>query len=171
MLTTSLRLTFWSYRSAVIAVDTSGDRVCILHVVPEDGKMERYSTYNPGDPMCNYGATELSRELLGSVTVYDDNENVGDFVEDLKRRIPQLLAQSGVMEAPLRSTSARVSRLVGEVLRPAATEALKEREGRTAHSMSAVTDHFSVYILSIKRARPEPLLTFREPTCCPDRCW
>ena len=170
MLTTSLRLTFWSHRSAVLAVGTFGDDAHILHVTPETGQMEKYLTHCP-DPMHGHWATELSRELLGSVTVYDDDENLDDFVEDLKRRIPELLVQSGVMEAPLRRTSARVSRLVGEVLRPAATAALSEREGRTAHSMSAVTSQFSVYILSIKRARPMPLRIPHEPNCFPDRCW
>ena len=92
--------------------------------------MEKNFTCFPGDPVRGHCATELSRELLGSITVYDNDENLIDFVEDLKWRIPELLAQPGVMEASFRRTSARVSRLVGEVLKPAAAEALREREGR-----------------------------------------
>ena len=172
MLTTSLRLTFWSHPSAVLVVGTYNvDIVEVFHIIPENGTLEQFSRRYNGSVTRGYGATDLSRELLGSATVYGNDENMENLVEGLKKRIPELLTQSRVMDIKTWRTATRVSRLVDEVLRPAGLEALKEREERTAHSIGAVTGQFSVYLILVKRPRPGPLRTYRRLTSFPDRLW
>ena len=168
---TSLHLTFWSYPTALLVVGGERERCIIFHVIPEDGTVERYIRYYYRSLTHGFGATDLSRELLGSATVYDDDENMEDFSERLATRLPELLEQSGIMENRMWFTASRVSRLVDEVLRPAGLEALGEREERTAHSISALTGRFSVYIVLVKRSRRGRINTGTRLTSFPDRLW
>ena len=102
---------------------TSGATIDVLHVLPEDGTIERFGLTNPSCTTFRHrGAHERSCEQIGTVTLHvGDGETARSFLADVDTRIRRL--QTG------RVRSVEATQLVQQILRPAALEAIHEREG------------------------------------------
>ena len=56
--------------SALLVVGNFDTRIHVLHVLPEDGTIERFGLTNPScTTFCYRGAHERSREQIGTVTL------------------------------------------------------------------------------------------------------
>lgn len=159
--------------SALIVIGylrTTKTTINILHLVPEDGSIERFglTTNSSTTPFRHKGATEQAREQIGTVTLHaGDGESAAKFLEDVDTRVRKLWNDSlNSKSATEKQTQAQtdsdeVTRLVQDVLRPAALDAIHEREGRE-RSMNA-TQTFPVFILRIVRSKEGRILP-AEPT-------
>ena len=78
--------------SVVLVVGTFGRTIHVLHIVPEDGTVDRFSltrmgaNHSPDPPNATFrygGATEHAREQIGAITLHvGDGESASGFVED-----------------------------------------------------------------------------------------
>ncbi|KAJ5800487.1 uncharacterized protein N7518_002555 [Penicillium psychrosexuale] len=152
--------------SVLLVVGKFGARIHVLHLIPEDGTIERFCLVMPSSfTTFRYrGARELSREQIGTVTL-----DVGDgvirntFLDDVKTRIYKLQNDSlSSSPAQLQTGSTEVTQLVQDVLRPVALDAIHEREVRD-RSMRA-TETYPVFIIYITRS---PGRSFLEMTSYP----
>lgn len=129
--------------SALLVVGNFDTRIHVLHVLPEDGTIERFSPGLPSSTFRYRGAHERSREQIGTVTLHDGGfEAAQNFLADVETRIRKL--QTG------RDRRVEMTQLVQEILRPAALEAIHEREGRDG-SMDAMQT-YPVYLVYIRRS-------------------
>ena len=125
----------------------------VLHLVPEDGTIERWS-YGSRSTTFHYdGSREQAREQIGTVTVHDgDDEGRWEFLDDVETRIHELRNDlSPAAPAELQTGSDEVTRLVQEILKPAVSDVIHKREGQYP-SMSA-TETYPVFVVYIKRPR------------------
>ncbi|KAI0715385.1 hypothetical protein C8Q76DRAFT_730555 [Earliella scabrosa] len=117
--------------SAILVVGNFEEEIGILHIIPEDGTVERFglspcytSTYRYG------GAVEQAREQIGVVTLGDD-ETVSSVLTDVEARARKLLKTSWSSRQQV-GTNIKVAQLAQDVLRSAALDAMREREGKAA---------------------------------------
>ena len=117
------------YPSALLVIGNFGAMIHVLHLLPEDGTtIERFGVSSPPCKtiFCHRRATEQAREQLGTVTLHiGDGEATTAFLDDVETRLCK--PQTGCVE---------VTQLVQDVLKPAALDAIHEREGRD-RSMNA----------------------------------
>ncbi|EER39930.1 conserved hypothetical protein [Histoplasma capsulatum var. duboisii H88] len=149
--------------SALLVVGKFGATIHVLHLVPEDGAIERFSLTTPPSTTTfrRGGATELAREQIGVVTLHvGDGETTTSFLNDIETRARKLW-DSSLSSSPSRSVG--VIQLVQDVLQPAALDAIREKEGRD-RSMNA-TQMYPVFVVRIARSRAGRILT--EPTSFP----
>lgn len=149
--------------SALLVLGEFGSMIHILHLLPEDITNERFSLTSPSATAFHHsGATEQAREKIGTVTLHaGDGETADSFLDDVERRIRKLRDDSsGSSPAPQQTGTAGVTRLVQDVLKPAAMEAIQERKKRE-RSMNA-TQSYPVFIIFIRRSRAGKILG--EPT-------
>lgn len=140
--------------SVLLVLGTFGRTINILHLLPEDGTIERYSLTSPSTTFHNSGATEQTREQIGAVTLHvGDGETTHKFLDDVETRIRKLWNDSlRLSPAQLQTGDIEiVTPLVQEILQPAALSAIRDREDRD-RSMKA-TQTYSVFVVRIKRSR------------------
>ena len=142
------------YPSALLVIGNFGSMIYVLHLLPEDGTtIERFGLSSPSckTSFHHRGATEQAREQLGTVTLHiGDGEDATTFLDDVEARICN--PQTGSVE---------VTQLVQNVLKPAALDAIHEREGRD-RSMNA-TQTYPVFVVYIRRSRAGRIIS-GEPT-------
>ncbi|KAE8147654.1 hypothetical protein BDV25DRAFT_142521 [Aspergillus avenaceus] len=128
-------------------------RLRVGKVSSPDGTFERFSVTSQSSTFRYGKATEQAREQIGAVTLYvGDGETVSSFFEDVQTRIRKLHKFSlGSRPAQPQIDDIKVTRLVHDILQPAALDVIHEREGRD-RSMNA-TQTYSIFIIYIKRSR------------------
>ncbi|KAI1916582.1 hypothetical protein LOZ65_005216 [Ophidiomyces ophidiicola] len=136
--------------SAVVVIGSFGVSIKCLHVVPEDGTIECFTTKPAPSSFRLYGATEQSRQQIGTVTV----ENHLQFMGEIEKRIRELWNKTSCLnlETQQQLDDTAVSKLVQNVLQPAALSAIDAQEGRERSPVA--TNTHPVYIVFINRARP-----------------
>lgn len=154
--------------SALLVIGKFGSFIHILHVLPEENNIhERFglATRSSTTAFYHYGATEQTRERIGTVTLHvGDGETADSFLDDVETRVRKLQNDSSSSSpAQEQMGTTGVIHLVEDVLKPAATDAIHERETRE-RCMNA-TQAYPVYILFIKRSRAGKIL--QEPTSLP----
>ena len=153
--------------SALLVIGRFGATINVLHLIPENGSIERFSLTTPPS-MTTFrhgGAKEQTREQIGTVTLYvGDGETTDTFLDDIETRIRKLWDDSlGLNPAQLQTGSVEVTRLVQDVLKPAALDAIHDREGQD-RSMNA-TQTYPVFVVHIARSKTGGILG--EPTSFP----
>lgn len=142
----------------------------MLHLLPENGTIERFSFEPSSSTNFRYGgAIEKKRDQIGTVTLpVRDGETARGFLNDVEIRICKLWKDFlSSNPAHLQAGGAGMSRLVQDVLKPAALGAIHDRE-RPDHSMNVtqVTQTYPVFGIEIKRSRVGRIET-NEPTRFP----
>lgn len=143
-----------TYPSVILIVGDFSVATEIFHLLPEDGTIERFSLSTPSSTTTfRYGgATEQTREQIGAVQLHvGDGETTSRFLDDVERETRKLWSDYLNSEQGPKGTI-DVLGLARDVLKPAALEAIREREGREA-SMNA-TQTYPVSVLRINRSRP-----------------
>ena len=153
--------------SALLVIGKFGATINVLHLIPENGSIERFSLTTPPS-MTTFrhgGAKEQTREQIGTVTLYvGDGETTDTFLDDIETRIRKPWDDSlGLNPAQLQTGSVEVTRLVQDVLKPAALNAIYDREGRD-RSMNA-TQTYPVFVVYIAHSKAGEILG--EPTSFP----
>ncbi|KLJ06362.1 hypothetical protein EMPG_10236 [Blastomyces silverae] len=141
-------ITPFSAPSALLVVGKFGATIRVLHLLPEDGTIERFDLTTPSSitTFRHRGATEKARKQIGVVTLHvGDGETTTSFLDDVETQACRLWKDS-------KSSSLTLS---------AALDAIHKRVGRD-RSMNA-TQTFPVFVVHITRSRPGRLLT-TEPT-------
>lgn len=142
------------YPSALLVIGNFGAMIHVLHLLPEDGTtIERFGVSSPSCKTIfrHRGATEQSREQLGTVTLHiGDGESTTIFLDDVEARLCK--PQTDCVEA---------TQLVQDVLKPAALDAIHAKEGR-GRSMNA-TQTYPVYVVYIRRSEEGRIIS-GEPT-------
>ena len=155
--------------SALLVVGTFGSPVYILHLVPENGVIERFGHSNTPStkPFHRKGFTEQTREQIGTITCYvGDGDTAGTFLSDVETRVRKLwndFVGSNAGSGQVQAINIETTDLVQNFLQPAALDAMREREGRD-RSMNA-TQAYPVYILRITRSRAGAILTEPSSFC------
>ncbi|KKZ66321.1 hypothetical protein EMCG_07922 [[Emmonsia] crescens] len=104
--------------SALLVVGKFGATIHVLHLVPEDGTIERFSLTTPSSTTTfrRGGATEQAREQIGMVTLHiGDGETTTSFLNDIETRACKLWNDS-LSSRPTQSVE--VTQLVQDVQRP-----------------------------------------------------
>ncbi|KAJ5941128.1 hypothetical protein N7516_001296 [Penicillium verrucosum] len=99
--------------SVLLVIGKFGATIHVLHILPENGTIERFSLTTPSSTTTfrHRGASEQAREHIGTVTLHvGDGETANSFLDDVETRIRKLL-QPGSVD---------VTQLVQDVLQPAA---------------------------------------------------
>lgn len=177
-----------SVPSALLVVGDFDRKISSLHLVPEDGTIERFGQTMPPNTILRYnGAKEVSREQIGKVTIYHgDGERLTGFLDDMTTRVCELW-NSSISSSPTRSIE--VSQLVQDVLRPVAVDAVGERKAgedeihekeigeevirekkRRQCSTLNATETYGVYIIRITRRKAGKILPLN-PTSFADSWW
>ncbi|KAJ5591590.1 uncharacterized protein N7459_001959 [Penicillium hispanicum] len=154
--------------SALLVIGKFGATVHVLHLLPENGTIERFSLTTPSSTTTfRYGgAIEQAREQIGVVTLHvGDGETVDSFLDDVETRIrkPRNDDSLGSSPAQLQTGGFEVTQLVQDVLRPAVLDVIHEREERE-RSIRA-TQTYPVFVVCIVRSKAGRILT--EPTSFP----
>lgn len=149
--------------SALLIIGKFGATIRVLHLLPENDTIERFSLTTPATTFRHGGATEQAREQIGAVTLHvGDGETADSFLDDVETRIRKLRNDS-LSSSQLQIGSVEVTQLVQDFLQPAALDAIHEREGRD-RSIHA-TQTYPVFIVYIMRSRERMIPT--EPTSFP----
>ncbi|KAE8135661.1 hypothetical protein BDV38DRAFT_284739 [Aspergillus pseudotamarii] len=143
-------------------IGTFGNTIHVLHLLPENGNIERFSLTTQSSTFRHSGATEQASEQIGAVTLHvGDGETANSFLDDVETQIRKLRNDClRSNPAQLQIGSVEVTQLVQVVIQPAALDAIHEREGRD-RSMHA-TQTCPVFVVYITRSRAGMILT--EPT-------
>ncbi|KAK2752757.1 hypothetical protein FQN55_005889 [Onygenales sp. PD_40] len=143
--------------SVFLAVSKS-NFIEVLHILPENGHIERFSMTTHSPTFRHRGTKEQTRELIGEVTIYvGDGETTFGFVNDVKTRARKLWDRSQILLQP--ESVDVIHRLEKEVLRPAGLDTIREREGRNRSPNETQT--YSVFIIRINRSRAGRILSDR----------
>ena len=135
--------------SVLLVIGKFGATIHVLHLLPENGTIERFSLTTPSSTTTfrHRGAREQARQQIATVTLHvGDGETANSFLDDVETRIRK--PQTG---------SVGVTQLVQDVLQPAALDAIHEREERD-RSMRA-TQTFPVFVVYITRSSAGRSLT------------
>ena len=131
--------------------------IYVMHLIPEDGKVETWGMFPKPAKFRRGGAVEISRELLGTTT-YREGEGgltvLPDFAARARKQlssIPDARADAGA--------SIPLTCLVEEVLRPVGLEFLSERRDESSTQDKDTPREFSVSIIHISRSRPGRIVT------------
>ncbi|KAH8425915.1 uncharacterized protein LDX57_003656 [Aspergillus melleus] len=147
--------------SVLLVIGKFGATIHVLHLLPENGTIERFSLTTPSstNTFRHRGAREQAREQIGTVTLHvGDGETANSFLDDVETRIHKLWNDSlSSSPAQLQTGSVEVTRLVQDVLQPAALDAVHERDERD-RSMRA-TQTYPVFVVYIIRSSAERSLT------------
>ncbi|KAJ5158445.1 uncharacterized protein N7500_008096 [Penicillium coprophilum] len=113
-------------------------------------------------PKATPSNAEKLREQIGAVTLHvGDGETIHSFLDDVETQIRKLRNDSlSSSLAQLQEGNVEVNQIVQGILKPAALDAIHEREGRD-QSMRA-TQTYLVFVVYITRSRAGRILT--EPT-------
>ncbi|KGO48864.1 hypothetical protein PEX1_102340 [Penicillium expansum] len=153
--------------SALLIIGKFGATIHILHLLPENDTIERFSLTTPASTTTfrHGGATEQAREQIGAVTLHvGDGETADSFLDDVETRIRKLRNDSlSSSLAQLQIGNVEVTQLVQEFLQPAALDAIHKREERD-RSIHA-TQTYPVFIVYIMRWRTRMIPS--EPTSFP----
>ncbi|PYI02519.1 hypothetical protein BO78DRAFT_400430 [Aspergillus sclerotiicarbonarius CBS 121057] len=148
--------------SVLLVVGKFGATIHVLHLVPEDGTIERFSLTTPSSTTTfRYrGAIEQAREHIGTVTLHvGDGETANSFLDDVETRIRKLRNDDS-LSSQLQTGSVAATQLVQDVLQPAALDAIHEREERDRSMRATQTSPvFVVYIIRSSAGRSLTELT------------
>ncbi|KAK1150159.1 hypothetical protein N8T08_000058 [Aspergillus melleus] len=139
--------------SVLLVIGNFGATIHVLHLLPENGTIERFSLTTPSSTTFRHrGAREQAREQIGTVTLHvGDGDTANSFLDDVEARIHKLWNDSlSSSPAQLQTGSIEVTQLVQDVLQPAALDAIHEREERD-RSMRA-TQTYPVVVVYIMRS-------------------
>ncbi|KAJ9295073.1 hypothetical protein DTO271G3_6243 [Paecilomyces variotii] len=152
--------------SVLLVVGNFGVTINVLHLLPENGTVERFNITSSRTTFRDGGAREQGREQIGTVTLHaGDGETPNSFLDDVETRIRKLRNDSlSSSPAQQQTGSVEVTRLVQDVLQPAALDAIHEREKRD-RSMNA-TQTYPVFVVYILRPRAGGIIP-TEPTSFP----
>lgn len=139
--------------STLLVIGNFGAMINILHLLPEDGAIERFGLGSAATTFHRYGATEQARQQIGTVTLYaGDGETPCGFLDDVETRVRKLWNESQSSgPASMETGNVNPIQLVHDILRQAGHDAIRQREGRQ-RSMNA-TQTYPVYVVSIRRSR------------------
>ncbi|KAK2855532.1 hypothetical protein FQN49_005099 [Arthroderma sp. PD_2] len=141
--------------SVIIVIGKFGGSIDILHLFPETGEIERFSKSFGPPTFRSYGSREKAREQIGTAIIYaGDGESLNSFLDDVETRIRKRWVSS-MTSSP--SSVESVTQLVEAVLRPAALDAIHEREERRESSTNKTETH-SVFLIRITRPNPGKIL-------------
>ncbi|KAJ5139258.1 uncharacterized protein N7515_004106 [Penicillium bovifimosum] len=147
--------------SVLLVIGKFGATIHVLHLLPENGTIERFSLTTPSSTTTfrHRGAREQAREQIGTVTLHvGDGETANSFLDDVETRIRTLWNDSlSSSPAQLQTGSVEATQLVQDVLQPAALDAIHEREKRD-RSMRA-TQTYPVFVVYIIRSSAGRSLT------------
>ncbi|KAG5296894.1 hypothetical protein I7I48_05857 [Histoplasma ohiense] len=147
--------------SVLLVVGKFGATIHVLHLVPEDGAIERFSLTTPSSTTTFHhgGATEQARQQIGVVTLHiGDGEAITSFLNDIEARACKLWNSS----LSLSSTwSVEMIQLVQNILQSAVLDVIHEKEGRD-RSMNAI-QMYPVFVVHIAHSRAGRIL-MAEPT-------
>ena len=133
-----------------------------MHLTPEDSSVELWSVFPQPTNLRFNGATEVSRELLGTAT-FREEEGPLEVIDDLgeRARSKQLLSISNTSAEHLQGAETPLSLdcLVEEVLRPVGLDFLDDRKGEIPAQNVNVPPTFSVFIIHVSRSRPGRIIT------------
>ena len=155
------------YPSAIIVAGTFDSWISILHLIPEDGTTERVE-FRPRSPTFRYaGATEYSREQIGTAMLYQENgDSTFTFFNDVEARVRKLwdddttTTTTSLVSAETKVASVETTELVQRFLKPATLGAIHDREGRPRNSSSSndAKPH-PVFIIYVKRKKPGQIIS------------
>ncbi|PYH71437.1 uncharacterized protein BO88DRAFT_485954 [Aspergillus vadensis CBS 113365] len=132
--------------SILLLIGNFGAMIHVLHLLPEDGTIQRFGLTTRSTPFRYRGSREQTREQIGTVTLHvGDGETPNSFLDDVETRFRKL------RDKELQRSSIEVTQLVQDVLKPAALEAIHGRKDREC-SMHA-TQTYPVYVVYILRPR------------------
>ncbi|PGH02325.1 hypothetical protein AJ79_07664 [Helicocarpus griseus UAMH5409] len=144
--------------SALIITSQQDSNFNVLHLVPEDGTIERWGFTN-GSPITTFhfgGAREEAREQVGEATIdIGDRKGLDSFFEDVETRVGKLwsdVANLSPTKAQAGSDEA-IEQLVQDVLRPAALDAIRKREEGLRDRSTDATPTCPVFVLRITRPK------------------
>jgi hypothetical protein len=145
--------------SALLVVGEFSSMIRVLHLIPEDGAIERFNQTNLSATFRRPGAREQAREQIGTVTVYaGDGETATNLLDDVEIRARKLWNDSlSSSPALVQMTSGETTHLVQNILKLAALDAIRVREGRP-RSLNATQTH-PVFVVRITRSRAGRILT------------
>ncbi|OAA52569.1 hypothetical protein BBO_00410 [Beauveria brongniartii RCEF 3172] len=146
--------------SALLVLGEFGSMIHVLHLLPENSINERFSitTSSSATAFNRNGATEQSREQIGTVTLHvGDGETANSFLDDVETRIRKLRGDSSDLSPAQQQTgTVDVNQLVQDVLQPAALDAIQERE--TRERSTNATQAYPVFVIYIRRRRAGTIL-------------
>ena len=128
----------------------------ILHLMPEDGAIERlsFTASSSTTPFRRDGATGQAREQISAVTLHvRDGDSAASFLDDVETRVRKLWKDS----LSSSSGSVETTQPVQDVLQQAVLDAIRETEGRD-RSMNA-TQMYPIFAVHIVRSRAGRILT------------
>lgn len=188
------------YPSAVVVLGPLESSVSFLHLTPEDGTIELAGGSHRSPTFRYAGAREQAREQLGTVCFYSEgkDDSTFTFFDDVKARASKLYDETYNSindHKDKRSTSdsakslvdvGAVDELVKKVLRPAALDAIRNREGKGRGNIwhtrndywtkekekeneSKLLKEHPVYIIYVRRPKPGQLITDDLLTSFPHR--
>lgn len=148
-----------THPSVILVLGGPSTTVYALHIVPEDHVAEQFGYSCTGETTIKYkGATEVSRERLGSVLLHvGDGERARDFLEELRAQATKLIKKGETSDIEEDRVSA-----TAQVLRSTALQSLQAREERQPPENAA--QQFPVFLVYIDRPRPGKLVTDSDPT-------
>ncbi|KAK2760907.1 hypothetical protein FQN54_002149 [Arachnomyces sp. PD_36] len=140
------------FPSALILVETPSSFMHVIHAIPENGTFEQFGYTNPSsNPFRHSGAIEQERQQVGEVTLYvGDGEGVSDFLDDVETRARKLW-DAFPTTSPTGMGNVEMTRLIQDVLQPAALDAIQAREGRD-RSMNA-TQTYPIFVVRALRSK------------------
>ncbi|OJD26634.1 hypothetical protein ACJ73_01985 [Blastomyces percursus] len=117
--------------SALLVVGNFGATICVLHLLPEDGTIERFGLSTPSSTTTfrHHGATEKARKQIGVVTLhFGDGETTSSFLEDVETEACKLWkdSTSGTLTLVQAGRDERLQRLQ-DVLHSAGLDAIHKR--------------------------------------------
>ncbi|KAM3500129.1 hypothetical protein MY11210_009549 [Beauveria gryllotalpidicola] len=137
--------------SALLVLGKFGSTIHILHLLPENSAIERFSLTSSSSTTAFHhsGATEQAREQIGTVTLHvGDGETANNFLDDVEARIRKLRDDSsGSSLAQQQTGTVSVTQLVQDVLKPAARNVIHERE--TLERSTNATQNQPAFLLEV----------------------
>lgn len=128
----------------LLVIGKFGVTIHILHLLPENGTIERFSLTTPSSSttFSHGGATEQAREQIGAVTFYvGDGETADSILDDVQTRIRKLRNDS--LRSSPHTGSAKVTQLVQDVLQPAVGRCDSRKRGaRSLYTSDADVPYF-----------------------------
>lgn len=146
--------------SVVLAIGAIGTSTDYIHAIPEDGTVECWTSGGTTPTVFRaYGAKEVSREFLGTLTL-DGDEDTFALQESIAEKVRKYLADAtspgAGQEQEGQTKSIPLQLLVDRVLRPVGLEVIREREGRADTTKGARA--VPVLLVYVSRRKPGPII-------------
>ncbi|EEP80511.1 conserved hypothetical protein [Uncinocarpus reesii 1704] len=104
--------------SVLLVVGTFGSCIRVLHLLPEDGTIERLSLTTGSTKFRRGGTKEQAREQIGTITLdHGNGETAWGFLDEIEPRVRKLWDDS-LNSKPAQTESIEVIQLANDVLKP-----------------------------------------------------